>query len=169
MTTYAIILRNNRTLGRKKLSDKSDDFIFEDGLYFIKREKIIIDKSSIRGKIKPTIFYAEGVAEPIYFDNFKIKEYKEYVHILDDKGKQILDENKKPKLVLKIVKRIEDIFIDARAIHNLTDRKILSVLSAQKDIETKDLIIMILSIIGIVITIGLYFFINSLNIGGSTV
>lgn len=154
MSTYCLILRNNRTMGRMKVKDKADDFDFEGGLYFIRREKVFLWKTSIRGKIRPTLLYIEGIADPLYLDNLSIKEYTKMVPELDKDKKPILDEKTgQPKLIKKVVRELQDIFIDARAIHNLTDRKILAVLSAQASITPTEIILMVLVVIGIIIGI----------------
>lgn len=161
MVTHAIILRTNRTLGRRRIRNNKDDFIFEDGTYFIKKEKVIIDKTSIRGKLKPTLIYVEGVAEPLYLDNLKFKEYIEDVPVLDSKNKPIMDEIKsydgkiilKPRTEKKVIKKLEDIFIDSRAIHNMTDKKILVDLSTESDMTGSQILLIVLSIITIVICI----------------
>lgn len=153
MSTFCMILRNNRTLGKKKVKDEKDDFIFEGGTYFIKKEKVFLNKVGwIRKKIRPTLLYIEGVADPLYLDNMKIKEYEEDVLISDEKGNTII-ENGKPKTERKIVKRLEDIFIDARAIHNMTAKKILSVLSSGEDFGTKEILMFILLIVAITLIV----------------
>lgn len=154
MATRCIILRNNRTLGRKKIKDSDDDFIFEDGTYFVRRERVIIDKSSIRGTPRPTLIYVEGISDPIYLDNFKFKEYYEDVPVKDKNGNIFINvATKKPITHKTLSKTLSDIFIDARAIHHMTDKKILSVLSASEDIGTKDIIILVLLLVGIIIGI----------------
>jgi hypothetical protein len=160
MTTYANILRTNRTMAHKKIKDKEDDFKFEGGLYYIRKEKVFLDKSSIRGKIKPTLMYIEGIADPLYLDNLKIKEYYENVPVLDEKTKKpILDHTTgKPKIINKMVKHVEDIFIDARAIHNMTDKRILAQLSAQPTITSTDIILIALVIVVIALSV-IHFFI----------
>jgi hypothetical protein len=160
MTTYANILRTNRTMAHKKIKDKEDDFKFEGGLYYIRREKIFLDKSSIRGKVRSTLLYIEGIADPLYLDNLKIKEYSENVPVIDEKTKkQAIDTTTgKPKFIYKVVKRIEDIFIDARAIHNMTDKRILAQLSAQPTITSTDIILIILIIVVIALSV-IHFFI----------
>lgn len=154
MTTFCMILRTNRTLGKIKVKDNQDDFKFEEGLYFIQREKVFLNKVGwIRKKIRPTLLYMEGVSQPLYLDNLKIKEYYEDVPILDEKGKPIKNEDGTFKTENKLVKKLEDIFIDARAIHNMVAKKILSVLSASDDMEIKDYVILILLIVSIVLII----------------
>jgi hypothetical protein len=154
MTTYCNILRNNKTMGKLKIKDNKDDFIFEGGTYFVQKEKVFLDKTSVRGKIKPTLLYIEGVAQALYLDNVKLKEYYADVKILDNKTKKpILDENGKPKTELKKLYTVEDIFIDARAIHNMTDKKILVDLSAQEEFSTTSKVLIILMIVVLIFSI----------------
>ena len=153
MTTQCLILRTNRTMARKNVKDSSDDFIFEEGTYFIRKEKVFLWKTSIRGKIKPTLLYIEGISDPLYLDNLKLKEHIENIPLLDEKNNPILDEKGKQKFTKKIIKTLEDIFIDSRAIHNMTDKKLLIDLSAQPSISSMDIItlILLIAIIGLCI------------------
>ena len=153
MTTQCLILRTNRTMARKNVKDSSDDFIFEEGTYFIRKEKVFLWKTSIRGKIKPTLLYIEGISDPLYLDNLKLKEHIENIPLLDEKNNPILDEKGKQKFTKKIIKKLEDIFIDSRAIHNMTDKKLLIDLSAQPSISSMDIItlILLIAIIGLCI------------------
>ena len=153
MVTYCNILRTNRTMGHIKVKDKEDDSKFEGGLYFIRKEKVYLDKKGIRGKIRPTLLYVEGIADPVYLDNFKIKEYEELVEEIGKDGKPIKDAFGTVKKVKKIVHKLEDIFIDARAIHNMTDKKILSELSAQPSITKPEIALLVLAIITIALVI----------------
>lgn len=161
MPTTCMILRTNRTMTQKKVKDKEDDFKFEGGLYYVRREKVFLFKTAIRGKIKPTLLYIEGVSDPLYLDNLKLKVYTEKIPLFDEKTKKpLLDKNDKQlykmdgkNFVMRMVRTIEDIFIDARAIHNLTDKKILAVLSAQASVTAPEIILIVLVIIGICIGI----------------
>lgn len=163
MVTHAIILRTNRTIGRKRIPDKKDDFIYEDGTYFIRKEKVIIDKTSVRGKLKPTLLYVEGISDPLYLDNMKFKEYIEDVPVLDQKGKPIIEEVRsydgkisyRNKTEKKVIKKLEDIFIDARAIHNMTDKKILQDLSTESDVTISQIVVIVITLITMVICIGI--------------
>lgn len=155
MATKCLILRTNRTMSIKMVKDKCDDFDFEGGTYFIRKHKVFLWKSKgLRGKITPTLMYVEGIADPLYLDNMKFKQYKELVPLLDENKKPIIDEKTgEPKTVLKSVRKLEDIFIDARAIHNMTDDKILIDLSAQEEVKTTEIIILILLVVSIAIGI----------------
>lgn len=155
MTTYCNIIRTNRTMGHKKVKDKCDDFKFEGGLYFVRREKIFLDKKrKLIGKIKPTLLYLEGVSDPLYIDNLSIKEYYDEIPILDNNNNVLLDPvTKRPLTKKQKSHKLEDIFIDSRAIHNLTDKKILDVLSATPEIGKIETITFLL--LGLIIILGL--------------
>jgi hypothetical protein len=144
---------------KRVIKDSADDFDFEKGLYFVHREKVFLWKTAIRGKIRPTLLYIEGISDPLYLDNLRIKEYFEFVPLLDEKTNKIIIDEKtnKPKLLKKSVKKIEDIFIDSRAIHNMTDKKILDVLSAQADITGTEIILIVLMVVCIIIGICHFF------------
>lgn len=168
MSTTALILRTNRTLTKRVVPDKEDDFSFEGGTYFIHKDKVFLWKN-LRGKIRPTLLYMEGIAEPLYLDNLKIKQYFKLLPVIDPKtkkpvcidkdnkpilnpdGSYKVDESGHPTLIKTPVKELQDIFIDSRSIHNMTDRKILHELSATDPIGITDIILMILVIVGIVI------------------
>jgi hypothetical protein len=158
MSTQCFILRTNRTMGRKYVKDKDDTFDFEGGTYFIEKEKVFIWKLNIRNKIRPTLLYIEGVSQALYLDNIKIKEYLEDVVITDKQNKIVFKEDgKTPKTEKKRVKHITDIFIDARSIHNMTDKKILTDLSAQPDIKASEIIIIILLVVSICLIVANFF------------
>jgi hypothetical protein len=181
MTTYIDVLRTNRTIGHKKIKDKADGFKFEGGYYYVLKDKVFLaTKKTLFGKkIIPKLLYMEGVSLPLYLDNFKIKEYEEDMPVLDEKThtpiyedvpvmvydttdhkfKQKLDEKGKPVTEKKIktkkvkVKKLEDIFIDARAIHNMTNDKILADLSAEPTVKNTELLIIFLIIVGCILSI----------------
>jgi hypothetical protein len=154
MSTQIFILRTNRTMTRRKIPDSADDFDFEKGTYFVHKDKVFLWKVGLRGKIRPTLLYIEGIADPLYLDNLQIKEYFENLPVIDDKTKkQAIDEKGKPLFKRTQVRKITDIFIDARAIHNMVDDKILRVLSAQSDITGTEILLIALVIVGIIIGI----------------
>jgi hypothetical protein len=139
-------------MGKEKVKDKCDNFNFEGGLYFIQREKVFMTYN-LRGKIKPSLLFIEGISTPIFIDNIKITEHIEYE--IDDKTKKFKLDKDNKKIQLK--KQLCDIFIDARAIHNMTDKKILDVLSATDDISTKDIVIIILIVVILIISVIQFF------------
>lgn len=144
MATECIIIRNNKTVGKKNVKNKADEFKFENGLYFVEREKVFYHKN------RPMLIYAEGISQAINFDNFKIMEYYEEIPVTDEHNNILIDQQTK-KPITKTVKtnHITDTFIDSRAIHNLTDKKVLSVLTAKEEIAIRDIIIVILIAISI--------------------
>ena len=163
MATTCLMLRTNRTMKKKRVRNKCDDFLFEGGLYYVKREKVFLWPKGIFGTMHPHLLFLEGVAEPLYIDNFKFKEYYEDVPMIDPvtKKPKIDPVTKKPFMERKLLKGLQDIFIDARAIHDMTDRKILSVLSASDELTLKDKLLTI----GLIIVIVLCFINIGLTVG----
>lgn len=153
MTTICLMLRSNRTMKRKRIKDKADDFKFEGGLYFVKREKVFLWSKGLSGKQVPHLLYLEGVSEPIYIDNFRFKTYTKLMPMLDKNNRPILDEKGKPLMQEKEYTTMSDIFIDSRAIHNMTDKKILDVLSATDEFSKRDWLFTIFFIAIIVLNI----------------
>jgi hypothetical protein len=62
-----VFIRKNRTMAVFKVREKLDDFTYEDGLYYVKPEKLILKKGRIGHK--PYMFYVEGISEPISIEN----------------------------------------------------------------------------------------------------
>lgn len=114
-----LILRTNRTLKKKNVSNKKDSFEFEDGKYFVEQDKVILTKGFFGWK--PCLIYKEGISVPIGFDTIQ--------QIKNDKGD-----------------KVDTILIDAFSVHNLTSRELLSVLTKTSFTKMETLIIVMLAL-----------------------
>lgn len=122
---YCYIIRTNRTMALKRVHEKKDDFKFEGGTYYIKPDKIILQK--MVAMHRPMLIYIENYAEPIGIGSIEKKK----------------------------VTGDETILIDAKSIHNLTSRKLLSVLAGDK-LTGRELFIIVLLIINFIATVSLH-------------
>jgi len=104
------ILRTNKTVKKKRISNKRDSFRFEGGTYYIIKENTMLKKGLIG--YKPLLLYLENFSEPLSLENVEKR-----------KGKG------------------ETVLIDAKSIHNLTSRELLSVLTKTTFTRTELLLI----------------------------
>lgn len=74
-----IILKKNDTIKYKKVNDKFEEFIYNEGTYYIKRDKIKL-KKGIKF-YKPYLLYVEGISEPLSFNNIQKDEDDETILI----------------------------------------------------------------------------------------
>lgn len=120
-----IMVRKNKTLKYKKVKDKYDDFVFEDGTYYIRKDKILLKKKVFSFNYRSYLLFIEGISEPITFDNIEKKD-----------------------------KEDNTVLIDARSIHKITSDKILSVLSSSR-LTTRDKLLIFGLVINIAICLSI--------------
>jgi len=116
------ILRTNKTIKRKRVSNKKDSFSFEGGTYYVIKDNVLLKKSLLG--FKSILFYIENYSEPLSLTNIKKK-----------KGKDA-----------------DTVLIDAKSIHNLTSRELLSVLT-KTSFSKVELLLMGLLILNLLISI----------------
>lgn len=131
------ILRKTGTLKTKRVKDKKDDFVFENGTYYLKKDRIYLRPKLIRGYV-PFLFYIEGISEPISFTNIE----KRKIQKLDAEGQPEYDKDNEPVM-------IEDttVLISAKNIHDMTSKKMLSVLSTDQMSKLDKILIILLILI----------------------
>lgn len=118
----AFIFCEDRTIHLKRgININKKDFTYHGGIYFIKREKIVLRRGIFF--YTPYSIYIEGYSEPLDLNNIEIKQIK-------DKDGNVIDIP-------------QNIFINAVAIHEMTSRKLLSVL-VNDAISTFELLLIIL-------------------------
>lgn len=107
-----LVIRKNRTMKRKKVSEKADKFEFEKGHYYIQPEKVIFKKMFLFAK--PFLLYFEGIPIPIGIEEIQT----------DVKGKMKGDLTKSD-----MAKADMNILINAQNIHDLVSTDVLTVLT----------------------------------------
>ena len=122
-----LIIRTNRSLKRYKINEKADSFVFEGGTYYVRSDRVLLEKKLFT--FKPILLYKEGIPEPLALDNIK----------------KILN--------VETGEEDETVLIDAKSIHNLTSRELLSVLT-KTSFSRIELFIMVMLILNIMFSCG---------------
>ena len=137
------ILRKSGTLKIQKIKDRENSFTFENGKYFILKDRMFLKKVFLKGYVA-SLFYIEGISEPLKLDNIQ----KQKIPQIDDNGNNVLDDNGKIKMVDD-----ETVLISAKNIHDLTSAEMLSVLTGG-NLTRLDKLLLGLLALNIIITIG---------------
>lgn len=136
MPLLCLIMRSNRTIKIKKIGLRKDSFNFEDGVYFVNADRVLLKKGFPFGH-RPMLIYKEGISQPLGFNDIMKRKRK----IKDEEtGK---------------TSEIEDdtVLIDARSLHKLASEHVLGFLtkSSTRKLITAVLIVVIFTLI---VTIG---------------
>jgi len=132
------ILRKTGTLKIKKVKDKLDSFTFEQGKYFILKDRMFLLKKLIG--YRPTLFYKEGISEPLKLENI-VKQKIKVVN--EETGEETYIED-------------ETVLINAKNIHDLTSSEMLSVLSSQNLSKVDKLLIGLIALSIIINIAGMF-------------
>lgn len=133
-----LIIRTNRSLKRYKINEKADSFNFEGGTYYVRSDRVMLEKK-IFG-FKPILLYKEGIPEPLALENIKKVTNSET-------GEED-----------------ETVLIDAKSIHNLTSRELLSVLT-KTSFSRIEMFIIVMLILNMMFSCGIIALITQITTG----
>ena len=68
----AYIVTNSKKMKTKRVSDRKDNFVFNGGTYYIKPDRVFIDKTRFGNK--QGLLYVEGYSLPLMMNDFAIDE-----------------------------------------------------------------------------------------------
>jgi hypothetical protein len=147
-----LVIRKNRTMRSKRISEKKDEFNFEKGRYYIQPDKVIFKK--VLFWAKPFLLYFEGVPIPIGIENIHPIKI-DFEELQDDEILTMTETDKEiyhMSYMLYMEHRKTEIMINSQSIHDLVSTDVLSVLT-KKTMSPFELVLLALVILTLLMSI----------------